>query len=238
MLITELDKLEFADFQEGVTILVNKPLEWTSFDVVNKIRYTLRKKLGVKKIKVGHAGTLDPLATGLLIIAIGKDTKQIINYQNLDKQYEGTMHLGATTVSFDAEFEPEEIFPIDHIDENLLEKVRKQFIGVIEQVPPKFSAVKIDGKSAYKLARKGKEFELKKRSVEIFDFDFRRIDMPEIDFTVKCQKGTYIRSLVNDFGKALESGAYLSALNRTTIGDFDLRSAFELNDIIDILSKK
>ena len=237
MLVTDLNTIPNADFISGVTILVDKPLNWTSFDVVNKIRFALRKKLGVKKIKVGHAGTLDPLATGLLIIAIGKDTKLINTYQGMDKEYTGTMVLGATTQSFDSEFEPDNYFPTEHITQDLLEKIRKEFTGVIEQVPPKYSAVKIDGRSAYKLARKGIDFEIKKRQVKIFEFEFLKVDMPEIEFRVKCEKGTYIRSLVNDFGKALNSGAYLTSLRRIGIGDFNVEMAFDLNALIENLSK-
>ncbi len=237
MLISDINELQNADFLSGVTILVDKPLEWTSFDVVNKIRFTLRKKLGVKKIKVGHAGTLDPLATGLLIISIGKDTKLINTYQDMDKEYSGSMILGATTQSFDSEFEPDNYFPTEHINDDLLGKIRRKFIGIIEQVPPKYSAVKIEGKSAYKLARKGIDFEIKKRQVEIFEFEFLKVEIPEIEFRVKCQKGTYIRSLVNDFGKELNSGAYLSSLRRIGIGNFKIEMAFDLNTLIEKLSK-
>ncbi len=237
MLINNFQELQDADFLNGVTVLVDKPLEWTSFDVVNKIRFTLKKKLGVKKIKVGHAGTLDPLATGLLIIAIGKDTKLIDKYQNLDKEYTGSMILGASTKSFDSEFEPEEFYPVNHIDKVLLEKVRNEFIGLIEQIPPKYSAVKIKGQAAYKLARKGIDFKIKKRQVEIYGFEFLEINIPEIIFKVKCQKGTYIRSLINDFGKKLNSGAYLSSLRRVNIGEFNIKSAFELEELIKKLSE-
>jgi tRNA pseudouridine55 synthase len=237
MLIDNFRDLANADFLNGVTILVDKPLDWTSFDVVNKIRYSLRKRLGVKKIKVGHAGTLDPLATGLLIISIGKDTKLINTYQDLDKEYTGSMILGATTQSYDSEFEPDNYYPVQHIDKELLQNARKKFTGIIEQIPPKYSAVKIKGKAAYKLARKGVDFEIKKRQVEIYEFEILKIEMPEIDFRIKCQKGTYIRSLVNDFGKELDSGAYLSSLRRTGIGEFDIDSAFTLNELIEKLSK-
>jgi tRNA pseudouridine55 synthase len=237
MLITKVTELENADFLAGITILVNKPLEWTSFDVVNKIRYALKRKLGIKKIKVGHAGTLDPLATGLLIIAIGKDTKRIVDYQNLDKVYSGSMVLGATTKSYDAEFKPDQLYPIDHITGEMIEENRNKFIGLIEQIPPHFSAVKIKGESAYKLARKGVEFEIKKRKVNIYKFDILEVNKEKINFVVKCQKGTYIRSLVNDFGKALESGAYLSSLNRDAIGEFNLGEAFDLNSLIEMLKK-
>jgi len=236
MLIENFENLKDADFLAGVTLLIDKPLRWTSFDVVNKIRYTLKKKIGIKKIKVGHAGTLDPLATGLLIIAIGKDTKLINNYQDLDKEYSGSMTLGATTESFDAEFEPSRFYDVDHITKELIESTRKSFIGYIEQVPPKFSALKIKGESAYKLARKGVSFEIKKRVVHIHKFDVQLVDERLVDFEVKCQKGTYIRSLADDFGKALDSGAYLSALRREAIGEFKVSNAFVLDELIQKLN--
>ena len=236
MFIADKDELAAADFQAGVTVLVDKPLHWTSFDVVNKIRFALKKKLKVRKIKVGHAGTLDPLATGLLIIAIGKDTKTLEDYQAMYKVYTGSMRLGATTKSYDYEFEPDNFFPVSHIDEELLERARQDFIGIIEQVPPKYSAIKIKGEAAYKLARRGEDFQMKKRKVEIFRFDFDKIALPDIEFTVKCQKGTYIRSLVHDFGAALDSGAYMTALQRIAIGQYKLENAFALDEIITAIS--
>ena len=238
MLIKDINELKNADFVSGVTMLVDKPLHWTSFDVVNKIRNALKKKTGIKRMKVGHAGTLDPLATGLLIIAIGKDTKKLEQYQNLDKEYSGTMRLGATTKTYDSEFEPDAFFPVQHIDEALLRETAKKFTGVVEQTPPKFSAVKIKGKAAYKLARDGQEFELKKRKVEIYDFNLKNISLPDVDFEVKCQKGTYIRSLVHDFGKALNSGAYLFSLRRTATGPHKVDDAFDLDEVIRILNSK
>ncbi len=236
MLLQDINEIKTADFLAGVTVLVDKPLEWTSFDVVNKIRYALKRKLGVKKIKVGHAGTLDPLATGLLIIAIGKDTKLINNYQDLDKTYEGTIKLGATTPSFDAEFEPDKFYPTEHITVELIEQTRKSFIGFIQQIPPKFSAVKVNGETAYRLARKGVEFEIKRRTVKIHQFDIVRKGNDELIFAVKCQKGTYIRTLADDFGKALNSGAYLTGLRRSAIGNFNISQALNLDDLITILN--
>ena len=225
------------DFQAGALLLVDKPLEWTSFDVVNKIRYRLKHKLGVKKIKVGHAGTLDPMATGLLIICTGKMTKQITNYQGMPKEYIGTMRLGATTPSYDAETEEDQQFPIQHIDESLIEQARQQFLGPIEQIPPMFSAIKVDGQPLYKKARKGIMVEVKPRPVEIYDFQIVEKKMPELDFLVKCSKGTYIRSLAYDFGKAVRSGAYLNQLCRTKIGEYHLKDAWNLPKLIDFLEQ-
>jgi tRNA pseudouridine55 synthase len=221
------------DFKEGAMLLVDKPKGWTSFDVVNKIRYKLKFKLGVKKIKVGHSGTLDPMATGLLIICTGKYTKKLEGYQNLTKIYTGTMTLGASTPSFDAETEIDASYPTDHITEELIQSARQQFLGDLEQVPPIFSAIKVDGQPLYKKARKGIKVEIKPRPVHIYRFDLQRIATPEIDFIVKCSKGTYIRSLAHDFGKALKSGAYLSALCRTQIGDFKLSDAWNIDDLIE-----
>jgi len=237
MLIQDIKELKTADFLAGVTILVDKPLEWTSFDVVNKIRYALKRKLNVKKIKVGHAGTLDPLATGLLIIAIGKDTKLINNYQDLDKTYQGTMKLGATTPSFDAEFEPDKFYPTEHISPELIENTKKSFVGFIEQIPPKFSAVKVNGETAYRLARKGIDFKIKKRIVKIHSFNVKIVEDSTLAFVVECQKGTYIRTLADDFGKALDSGAYLTSLRRSAIGDFDVSQSLNLDILIEELNK-
>ena len=232
MLIKDIEQLRNADFLSGVTMLVDKPLHWTSFDVVNKIRNAIKKKLKIKKIKVGHAGTLDPLATGLLIIATGKDTKKLQQYQDRDKIYSGTMRLGATTKTYDSEFEPDDFYPVEHIDNDLLQNTVKMFTGMIEQTPPLFSAVKIKGKAAYKLARKGEKFDIKKRKVNIYDFKLENISLPDIDFHVTCEKGTYIRSLVHDFGKALQSGAYLLSLRREAIGEFEIENAFDLDEAI------
>jgi len=223
------------DFINGATLLVDKPKDWTSFDVVNKIRYRLKHRLKVKKIKVGHAGTLDPMATGLLIICTGKATKQLHDFQGLDKSYTGTITLGATTPSFDQETAIDETFPIDHITPALLEEKRHQFIGDLDQIPPMFSAIKVDGQPLYKKARKGEMIEVQPRHVHISSFDLTKIDIPTVDFDVACSKGTYIRSLANDFGKAVGSGAYLSALRRTRIGHFHIEDAWNLEKLITLL---
>ncbi|MCB0631492.1 MAG: tRNA pseudouridine(55) synthase TruB [Saprospiraceae bacterium] len=223
------------DFLAGATLLVDKPKHWTSFDVVNKIRYMLRKRLGVKKIKVGHAGTLDPMATGLLIICTGKATKTLNQLQGLPKIYSGTMHFGGCTPSYDAETEVEERFPTDHITPELLEEVRQQFLGDIEQIPPMFSAIKVDGQPLYKKARQGKKLEIEARKVHIFSFELTRIALPDVDFVVHCSKGTYIRSLAHDMGKAAGSGAYLTALRRTSIGPYSIEAAWDLGELIEAL---
>jgi tRNA pseudouridine55 synthase len=211
---------------EGEVILINKPLSWTSFDVANKL------KRACKFNKIGHAGTLDPLATGLLILCTGKKTKQIDTYQAQEKEYTGTMVLGKTTPSIDLETEFDAEFPVDHITPELLENTRKQFLGVIEQVPPIYSAVKVDGERLYKKARRGETAEIKKRSVEISLFEIDSSNFPSVDFRIICTKGTYIRSIVRDFGELAQSGAYLSALCRTRIGAFQLKDAADLTEFI------
>jgi tRNA pseudouridine55 synthase len=200
-------------------LLLDKPLTWTSFDVVNKVRYTGKFK------KVGHAGTLDPLATGLLILCTGKKTKEIDQYQAQEKEYTGKFILGKSTPSADLETEVDAEFPIDHIDADILEQARLQFLGKISQVPPIFSAIKVKGKRAYQSAREGKTVELKAREIEIRLFEISAVNFPEIKFKVVCTKGTYIRSLARDFGLAVGSGAYLSELRRTKIGDFSIENA-------------
>jgi len=225
------------DFQSGALLLVNKPKGWTSFDVVNKIRHALRKRLGVKKIKVGHSGTLDPMATGLLLICTGKFTKRLNEMQGLPKSYAGTFTLGATTPSYDAETEIDQIYPIDHIDPEEIKKTAAKFLGEIEQVPPMFSAIKVDGQPLYKKARKGEKVEIKPRQVRIESFEIKRIELPEVDFKVNCSKGTYIRSLAYDMGKALDSGAYLSALKRTRIGPYRLKDAWKLKDLLEYIKE-
>ncbi len=227
-----MDSEEHYNFIEGAVLLVNKPLEWTSFDVVNKIRYALRKALGLKKIKVGHAGTLDPLATGLLIICTGKATKTIDSYQAKEKTYTGTLRLGATTPSYDAETKIDETFPIDNLSPSQIETALPKFIGKIEQLPPVFSAIKVDGQPLYKKARQGKEVKIKARQIEIFDLKATRIDIPEVDFEVRCSKGTYIRSLAHDIGKEVQNGAYLTKLCRTKIGEHALSDAWQLEELI------
>lgn len=232
------DPLPQYDFLAGATLLVNKPKEWTSFDVVNKIRYKLKHRLGVKKIKVGHAGTLDPMATGLLIICTGKFTKKLDKYQGKPKEYTGEITLGATTPSFDAETEIDQKFSIQHIDNQLIEQARLKFIGDLQQFPPMYSAIKVDGQPLYKKARQGIVIEVKPRPVSIYDFEITAINLPTVKFRVTCSKGTYIRSLAYDFGKALDSGAYLSELTRTKIGKFNLEEAWDLEDLIDKLEEE
>tara|TARA_R110002072_G_scaffold151503_7_gene300957 strand:- start:487 stop:1200 length:714 start_codon:yes stop_codon:yes gene_type:complete len=219
-----------ASFQEGQILLFDKPLNWTSFQVVNKVRWLIRKQYNLKKIKVGHAGTLDPLATGLLIICTGKFTKQIDTYQGQEKEYTGTFTLGATTPSFDLETEIDQTFYISNLTEEKIIAATHQFIGEIQQQPPVFSALKKDGKRLYEFARSGEDVEVAFRTVQISAFEITRIALPEVDFRVQCSKGTYIRSLAHDFGKALENGAHLSALRRTKIGEFSVRDAMSLNE--------
>jgi tRNA pseudouridine55 synthase len=220
------------EFLEGKTILVDKPYGWTSFDVVNKIRWHLKKKLNVKKIKVGHAGTLDPLATGLLIVCTGKHTKLIESIIPGLKTYTGTFLLGKTTPSFDLETEFDKEFPTDHITEVHLEAARKNLTGKINQIPPVFSAKQIDGKRAYDFARAGKEIELSPVEIEIHHFEIHTESFPEINFKITCSKGTYIRSMAHDFGKLLNSGATLVALRRTNSGEHSVENANLPDDII------
>jgi tRNA pseudouridine55 synthase len=220
------------DYKNGQVLLIDKPLTWTSFQVVNKLRWEIRQRFNIKKIKVGHAGTLDPLATGLLIICTGKQTKEIHIYQGQIKEYTGTITLGATTPSYDLETEINQTFATEHITEDLLKETTKQFIGDIQQKPPIFSAIKKDGKRLYELARKGETTEIASRQVTISEFEITKIDLPKVDFRVVCSKGTYVRSLAFDFGNALKSGAHLSSLRRTKIGDFSVDKASSVNDFI------
>ncbi len=223
------------DFLAGETLLIDKPKDWTSFDVVNKVRHRLKRLVGVKKIKVGHSGTLDPLATGLLIICTGKSTKKLHEYQDFGKTYTGSLLLGATTPSYDAETSPNATFPTDHIDEALIQKTLGQFVGPIEQIPPMYSAIKVDGQALYKRARKGETIKVKSRSVEIFKYEIASNNFPTLDFEVDCSKGTYIRSLAHDLGKALDSGAYLTELCRTKVGPYLLEDAWNLEELITYL---
>lgn len=211
--------------------MVNKPYNWTSFDVVGKLRNAFKPL----KLKVGHAGTLDPLATGLLIICTGKMTKQIDTFQAQEKEYTGTMILGETTPSYDMETDADQKFDISHITEDQVREACKQFIGDIQQYPPAHSAIKIDGERLYEKARRGEEVELRLRSVTISEFEITGIALPEINFRVVCSKGTYIRSLVNDFGKALNNGAYLSKLRRTRSGDYKIEDAHEVMELVGII---
>ncbi|PKH49491.1 tRNA pseudouridine(55) synthase TruB [Tenacibaculum sp. Bg11-29] len=223
------------DYKNGQVLLIDKPLEWTSFQVVNKLRWHIRKRFDIKKIKVGHAGTLDPLATGLLIICTGKKTKIIDTYQGQIKEYTGTITLGGTTPSYDLETAVNETFSTEHITEELIHETTKQFTGVIQQKPPIFSAIKKEGKRLYELARKGETTEIKSREVTIPIFEITKINANDIDFRVVCSKGTYIRSLAYDFGVALNSGAHLSALRRTKIGDFHVDNAQSVDEFINSL---
>ena len=222
------------DFATGELLLVDKPVGWTSFDVVGKLRNSFKPL----KLKVGHAGTLDPLATGLLIICTGKMTKQIDTFQAEEKEYTGTMILGATTPSYDMETEPDTQFDISHITEEQIRANCRQFTGDIQQYPPAHSAIKIDGERLYEKARRGEDVELRLRSVTITEFEITRIELPEIDFRVVCSKGTYIRSLVHDFGKALNNGAYLSKLRRTRSGNYKVADAWEVMELVGIIKEQ
>lgn len=256
MLIHLNPTLPFPDpFPKGALLLVDKPLGWTSFDVVNKLRFALSKRLGVKRVKIGHAGTLDPLATGLLLICVGEYTKRIDELQGMPKEYTGTITLGAVTASFDREHPVEATLPTEHLTPAALEAARQTLMGFIQQVPPQFSAIKVDGKRVYKHARKGQEVEIPARTVEIMEFTLSDLrpattDIQETrivsergnpiwqhpdavtgvqtDFRVVCSKGTYIRTLAADLGVALETGAYLSALRRTAIGEYRVEDAFSV----------
>lgn len=217
---------------KGELILIDKDINWTSFDVVSKIRNFIKKKFNLKKIKVGHAGTLDPLATGLLIICYGKMTKEIDSFMGLDKSYSGKMIIGSSTPSYDLETKPNIFYKTDHINEKLIYEKAEEYIGEIMQKPPIFSAVKKNGVRSYKLARKGKQVNLEKRKITIRDFKITEINFPELSFEVDCSKGTYIRSLINDFGKALKSGAHLTELRRTKIGEFSVNDSLKIMDFI------
>lgn len=223
------------DFQQGAFILLNKPYEWTSFDLVNKIKFKIKHKLRVKKIKVGHAGTLDPLATGLMIVCVGKYTKKIDTYQSQVKEYIATLQLGATTPSFDLETEIDQEYPTEHISRELIDETLKGFIGSIEQRPPDYSAVKVNGKRAYEYARKGQEVEIKKKTLVIDEIEVLEFEENVLKIRVVCSKGTYIRALARDIGQALNSGAHLTALQRTQIGDFKIDDAIEIEDFIKFL---
>ena len=225
------------DFQNGQILLIDKPLHWTSFQAVNKMKWVLKSKLGLKKIKIGHAGTLDPLATGLLLVCTGKFTKRITELQGQAKEYTGTFFIGATTPSYDLETEIDETFPTSHINEAFIHETLKQFLGEIDQKPPVFSAIKKDGKRLYESARAGIEVEINTRKVTVSEFEITRIALPEIDFRIVCSKGTYIRSIAYDFGFALHSGGHLTALRRTKIGDYSVENATEPEAFIEGLQQ-
>ena len=218
------------NFKEGEVLYFDKPLRWTSFALVNKVRYHISRKLGVKKIKVGHAGTLDPLATGVMIICTGKATKRIEEFQYHTKEYIATLQLGATTPSYDLEKEIDATYPTEHITRQLVEDTLKNFVGTIEQNPPAFSACKVDGKRAYDLARKGDEVELKPKTLVIDEIELLECNLPEIKIRVVCSKGTYIRALARDIGEALNSGAHLTGLIRTRVGDVRLEDCMQVDD--------
>ena len=217
-------------FLEGEVLLINKPLHWTSFQLVNKLRWLIKRKLCIKKIKVGHAGTLDPLASGLMIICTGKKTKEISQHQAAEKEYIATLKLGATTPSYDGETEETYFYPTIHISKELIISVCNRFIGEIEQLPPIFSAIKVKGKKLYQIARKGNKVEIKPRIIRINEIEIISMDLPYIKLRVSCSKGTYIRSLANDLGKAMNTGAWLCKLQRTKIGSKVLKNAIDIND--------
>ncbi|MCF6223165.1 MAG: tRNA pseudouridine(55) synthase TruB [Flavobacteriaceae bacterium] len=224
--------MDVEAFKNGQLLLIDKPLNWTSFQVVNKLRWAIRQKFNLKKIKVGHAGTLDPLATGLLIICTGKFTKKLNLIQSEKKEYTGTFTLGATTPSYDLETVVNKTFSTDHISEEKINNAIKIFLGEIEQTPPLYSAIKKDGVRLYELARKGETTEIKSRKITIFDFEITKIKMPNICFRIVCSKGTYIRSLANDFGKVLKTGAHLSSLRRSKSGDYHVDNAISPEEFI------
>ncbi|WP_010135090.1 tRNA pseudouridine(55) synthase TruB [Ochrovirga pacifica] len=219
-------------YKEGQVLLIDKPLHWTSFQVVNKLRWAIKQHYGIKNIKVGHAGTLDPLATGLLILCTGKFTKKIETYQAQHKEYTGTITLGATTPSYDLETDIDQTYSINHITEALIHATTKKFVGEIDQKPPIFSAIKKEGKRLYELAREGKTTEIKSRKITISEFEITKIELPNVEFRVACSKGTYIRSLAYDFGLALNSGSHLSALRRTKIGDFNVDNSVSVTEFL------
>jgi tRNA pseudouridine55 synthase len=224
--------MEFNEesFVDGNVLLINKPLKWTSFQVVNKIRWLIKKQYGIKKIKVGHAGTLDPLAEGLLIVCTGKMTKRITEFQNLNKTYTGKFYLGASTPSFDLETEISEKKSIDHLNDDIIQQATTKFIGKILQTPPIYSAIKHNGKKLYEFARKGETVTIKSREVFIHEFLISLINLPEVNFKISCSKGTYIRSLANDYGTKLKCGAHLKELKRTAIGDYKLENSISIED--------
>jgi len=232
--VNDTETQKVYDFAAGELLLVNKPYKWTSFDVVGKLRNSFKPL----KLKVGHAGTLDPLATGLLIICTGKMTKQIDTFQAEEKEYTGSMVLGATTPSYDMETEVDQTFDTSNLTDEAIRNACAQFTGDIQQYPPAHSAVKVDGERLYEKARRGEEVELRLRNVTITEFEITRIALPEVDFRVVCSKGTYIRSLVNDFGKALNNGAYLSKLTRTRSGNFSVDNAWEVMELVSFIREQ
>lgn len=226
-----MQNLSIDDYQNGQILLIDKPLNWSSFQAVNKLKYHLINKIGLpKKFKIGHAGTLDPLATGLLLVCTGKFTKKISELQGQAKEYTGTFFIGATTPSYDLETEIDEHFDISHINNDLIYETVKQFLGEIDQKPPIFSAIKKDGKRLYEHARAGDIIEIVSRKTTIHEFEITRIELPKVDFRIVCSKGTYIRSIAFDFGKAMNTGSHLTALRRTKIGDFNVENAISVSN--------
>ncbi len=228
MILSAIQNINLGD---GSILLIDKPLRWTSFDVINKLKYEIRKNTGEKKFKIGHAGTLDPLATGLLIVCVGKYTKKIPEFQNLDKQYTGTFILGATTESYDLEHPPTNFQSLEGITLEKVRSVCQQFSGTILQIPPIYSAVKIQGKSAFEYARQGKDVDIKAKEITIHSFQITHFNLPEIDFEITCSKGTYIRSIARDLGELLGCGAYLKTLRRTQIGIFSVADAYDISPL-------
>jgi tRNA pseudouridine55 synthase len=226
------------NFPEGEILFIDKPYKWTSFDVVGKTRYMLKRILGIKKIKVGHTGTLDPLATGLLILCTGKATKKIEEFLNLDKVYSGSMILGATTPSYDLETEINQTFDISGLEENDVLQNVKKFIGIQDQIPPVYSAIKINGKRAYEFARNQQECVIEPKKINILSFEITSIHLPVVEFRVECSKGTYIRSLVRDFGESLGSGAHLTSLCRESIGNYSLKDAISIEQLEFLVSQQ
>ena len=222
--------LSLEEYQSGQVFLIDKPLEWSSFQAVNKMKHAIKRKFNIRKIKIGHAGTLDPMATGLLIVCAGKATKTIQGIQDTDKEYTGTIKLGTVSSSYDSEGPFTETCDFSHVTEELILETTKQFTGDIMQTPPIFSALKKDGKPLYEYARAGEEVEIKQRPVHIAAFEVTKIELPDIHFRIACTKGTYIRSIAHDFGKAMNSGSYLSALRRTKIGDYNVEDATLVTD--------
>lgn len=226
------------NFKKGEVLYFDKPYRWTSFALVNKVRYHISRRLGVKKIKVGHAGTLDPLATGVMIVCTGKATKRIEEFQYHTKEYIATLQLGATTPSYDLEKEINATFPTGHITRELVEETLQRFVGTIEQVPPVFSACKVDGKRAYELARKGDEVQLRPKTLVIDEIELLAYNLPEIKIRVVCSKGTYIRALARDIGETLHSGAHLTGLIRTRVGEVTLDRCMKVEDFEDWLGQQ
>ncbi len=236
-LITKTNLPENINFDEGSIILINKPLEWTSFDIVNKVKYCIKHNTDFKKIKVGHAGTLDPMADGLLIVCTGKYTKLLEGLSGNIKSYKAIIKLGCTTPSFDRESAEENFKDFSHVDQIQLDETKNHFVGLIDQKPPIFSAIKIKGQTAYKIARRGEDIEMQSRQVEVSKFEFTDVSLPLVSFDVTVSKGTYIRSLANDFGALLNCGAYLAGLTRTSIADYQLNDALEIDDFVNYVKE-